>query len=106
MTIQLNTDNNLTASVGLSQRVEDTLTLSLDRFASQITRLDVHLSDENSSEKRGQNDKRCVLEARLPGHDPLVVTHNASTVEQAVDGSADRLKRLLAQTMDRRKDHR
>ncbi len=106
MQIELNTDNNLSATLGLSQHVETTLNASLGRFSSDITRIVVHLGDENSSTKTGTDDKRCVLEARLAGHSPLVVTHHAGTVNQALDGGVDRLKHLLANTLDRRKDHR
>ncbi|MBC7448397.1 MAG: HPF/RaiA family ribosome-associated protein [Hymenobacteraceae bacterium] len=106
MLIQLNTDNTLTASAGLSQHVQEALSASLMRFSADITRVEVHLGDENSSTKTGTDDKRCVLEARLAGHPPLVVTHHAATINQALDGGIDRLKHLLANTLDRRKDHR
>jgi ribosomal subunit interface protein len=106
MIVQLNTDHNVTATAGLTEHVETTLSTTLDRFASEITRVEVHISDENSSDKSGSDDKRCVLEARLAGHAPLVVTHNAATVHQALDGGVDRLKHLLERTLDRRKDHR
>ena len=106
MQIQLNTDNTLTGSAGLSQHVQEALTTSLSRFSADITRVEVHLGDENSSTKTGPDDKRCVLEARLAGHAPLVVTHHAATINKALDGGIDRLKHLIANTLDRRKDHR
>jgi hypothetical protein len=40
----------------------------------------VKFSDENS-DRDSENDKRCVLEARLKGLQPLVVTGHADTVE-------------------------
>ena len=106
MQIQLNTDHNLTGTVGLSQHVETLLSTSLGRFSANITRVEVHLGDENSSTKTGTDDKRCVLEARVAGYAPLVVTHHAATINQALDGGVERLKHLLANTFDRRKDHR
>lgn len=107
MTIQINTDHSLHGSASeLNQTVTALLTRSLDRFSSELTRVEVHLGDENGVDKKGADDKRCVLEARLPGHAPLVVTHHAATVGQALDGGVDRLKRLLENTFDRRKNHR
>jgi hypothetical protein len=34
----------------------------LDRFSEQITRVEVHLSDENSDKKLGAGEKPCMLE--------------------------------------------
>jgi hypothetical protein len=48
-------------------------TQMLDRYSEHITRIEVKFSDENS-DRDSENDKRCVLEARLKGLQPLVVT--------------------------------
>ena len=94
MNIQLNTDNNITGSEALSQAVEELIGTSLTRFAEQITRVEVHLTDENSH-KPGQNDKRCLLEARLEGMQPIAVTEHGDTQIQAVKGAIDKLKSAL-----------
>lgn len=94
MNIQLNTDNNITGSEALSQSVEELIGTSLKRFAEQITRVEVHLTDENSH-KPGQNDKRCLLEARLEGMQPIAVTEHGDTQIQAVKGAIDKLKSAL-----------
>jgi ribosome-associated translation inhibitor RaiA len=62
-----------------------------------------HVSDE-SSHKRSQNDKRCMMEARLEGHQPIAVTHQAATLHQAVDGAVGKLTRLIESTIGRRHD--
>jgi ribosome-associated translation inhibitor RaiA len=69
-------------------------------FAAQITRVEVHLSDENS-DKGGDNDKRCLLEARLAGLRPVVVSHRAATLQQAIDGAAEKLERSIESTLGR-----
>jgi hypothetical protein len=51
----------------------------------------VHLSDENGSKTR-QNDKRCLLEARLESRQPIAVTSQANTIEKAVNDALDKLK--------------
>jgi hypothetical protein len=68
----------------------------LSRFSSHINRIEAHLSDENSDQKEGANDMRCMLEARLEHSQPLAVTNTANTVEQAVEGAVDQLKHLLS----------
>ena len=95
MQIQVNTDRNISGQVALSQSVEETLTRVLARFATRITRLEVHLSDENSTSKPGVVDKRCLLEARLSGRKPTSVSDSALSVEKAVTGAAQKMVSLL-----------
>lgn len=95
MQIQVNTDRNISGDDSLAQTVEEILERLLARFANQITRLEVHLSDENSTSKSGVVDKRCLLEARLAGRDPTSVSDLALTVEQAVTGAAHKMVSLL-----------
>ncbi len=95
MHIQVNTDRNISGDESLAASVEAILERALARFADQITRLEVHLSDENSASKSGVIDKRCLLEARLAGRDPSSVSEVALTVEQAVTGAAQKMTSLL-----------
>ena len=104
MTIQINTDRNIEGREALGQQAEAIVENSLGRFARQITRVEVHLSDENSH-KSGTDDKRCVIEARLEGREPCAVTHQADTLEHAIDGAAAKLKRSLERTLGRLSGH-
>ena len=54
----------------------------LARFSDKITRVELHLSDVNGD--RGGNDKRCVIEVRPNGLDPVVTTEQADTIDKAV----------------------
>ncbi|MCG5500283.1 HPF/RaiA family ribosome-associated protein [Ectothiorhodospira lacustris] len=101
MLIQINTDDNVSHSNTLMEWIETTLTEVLERFADQVTRLEVHLSDENSDKKSGGSDMRCLLEARLKGRQPVAVTDAAPTVEQAVDGAVHKMRRSLDSTFGR-----
>ena len=108
MQIQINTGHNIEGHEALSAHVSDVVKNALARLSDHITRVEVHLSDE-SSHKTSQNDKRCMMEARLEGHQPIAVTHQAATVDQAVDGAADKLARLIESTLGRlreQKSHR
>ena len=95
MQIQINTDKNISANEGRVQDIEETLTHVLARFEERITRIEVHLSDENSTAKSGVIDKRCLLEVRLAGRDPRSVSDMALTVEQAVSGAAHKMVNML-----------
>ena len=100
MLIQVNTDNHIAGREPLADRIQELVEGALDRFSHQITRVNVHLSDENSH-KAGARDIRCVLEARLEGRPPAAVTHQAPTVAEAVSGAAAKLKRSLESTLGR-----
>lgn len=104
MTIQLNTDNNLSISETFRSKLNDLLKDELERFGDYITRLEVHLSDENGS-KNTQNDKNCVLEARLAGKPPIAVTDYGNSMEHAVNGAIKKLKTSLESIIGRMKKH-
>ncbi len=103
MQIQTNTDSNIAGSEGLAAQAKTIVEGALARFSDQITRVEIHLSDENGS-GFGVEDKRCMMEARREGRQPIAVTHQAATVEQAMDGAADKLKRSIESTLGRLRD--
>jgi ribosome-associated translation inhibitor RaiA len=98
MQIQVNTDRHIEGTDDLTAEVESSVRRSLSRFDERITRLEVHLSDLNS-EKSGPDDKRCMIEARMAGRDPVAVSHQAATVDAAVSGATARLRRSLESTL-------
>jgi ribosome-associated translation inhibitor RaiA len=104
MQIQVNTDNQIEGSEALNRQVEVVVAGALGRFGNRITRVEVHLSDQNSSQKAAQNDKRCVMEARLAGLQPITVSDQGSSLEQALDGAADKLVQSLTRTLGRLDD--
>lgn len=104
MTIQINTDKNLSVHEAFGSKLDDLLTQELSRFSEHITRLEVHLSDENGS-KEGLNDKRCLLEARLEGSQPIAVTGFCYTYELAVSSAIDKLKASLDKILGRIRSH-
>lgn len=104
MIIQINTDKNISGTEEFRAPVIALISDELSRFSNQITRVEVHLSDENAN-KGGINDKKCVLEARLEGLKPVAVTNKADTVEQAIDGAIDKLKNSLTTILGRLKNY-
>jgi len=100
MKIQINTHRNIEGHERMSQQVEAALEAAVGRFTDQITRVEVHLSDLNSH-KFGADDKRCLLEARLAGRRPTAVSHQAGTIQEAIEGAAEKLKSNLESTLGR-----
>ena len=103
MQIQVNTDNNVEGREQLASHVRSVVESALSRFSDRITRVEVHLGDENGG-KSGQADKRCMMEVRIEGRQPTAVTHHAATVDQAIDGAADKLVSLVDTTLGRLRD--
>ena len=103
MTIQFNTDKNLTLHEEFRDKLNDLLTDELSRFSENITRVEVHLADVNGH-KDGLNDKRCLLEARVEGRPPIAVTAEEDTYELSVSAAVDKLKSSLETILGRLKN--
>lgn len=103
MQIQINTDNHVQGDESLNAWAEQELRDRLGRFGDSITRIEVHLSDVNGARIGGQ-DKRCKVEARLAGRQPVVVSHDAGKVADALFGAVDKLQRLLDTALGRARD--
>lgn len=95
MLVQFNTDIHVDGSAEVEAEIVERVTGILDRFEKHLTRLEIHLTDENSGAKGGDTDIRCTLEARITSMDPTVVTHDDATPGQAADGAARKMRRAL-----------
>jgi len=104
MQIQFNTDKNVILDEEQIASSTSLISEELSRFSPQITRLEIHLSDEDGN-KDGFNDKRCLMEARLAGMKPIAVTDHANTHEQAIFGAIDKLKTSMETITGRLKDY-
>jgi hypothetical protein len=95
--VQVNTDNSLVGRQSLVEGVEATVRSKLGRFADRLTRVEVHLGDTNSA-SRGGVDKRCMVEARPNGLQPVSVTDEAAEVQQALAGALAKMTAALDTT--------
>lgn len=100
MHIQINTDNNVEGHAPLIEHVRGLVESALGRFSKHITRLEVHLGDENA-DKGGGLDKRCMIEARFQNRQPIAATDHATDVDTAVHGAVRKLTRLIESTLGR-----
>lgn len=104
MQIQINTDKNVDGNERLVTYFTTELQNELTRFDDKITRIEVHLGDENST-KFGKDDKRCLIEVRLAGLQPLAVTDHADTIEKAFYNALVKVKKILENTHQKMKEH-
>ncbi len=104
MTIQFNTDNNIIGSKLFTDPYIAQIEGELSRYSHQISRIEVHLSDEDGS-KNGYGVIRCMIEARVEGLQPISVTNHADTHNQAVGGAIDKLTSSLDTILGRLRNH-
>ncbi|MBY0542352.1 MAG: HPF/RaiA family ribosome-associated protein [Sphingobacteriaceae bacterium] len=104
MTIQLNTDKNLTIHKEYENQINEVINQNLSRFDDLVTRLEVHFTDENGS-KDGLEDKRCLLEARITGKEPVAVSHFDKNYDLALVGALAKLKSKLETISGKLKAH-
>lgn len=100
MQIQFNSDRHIEGHEALAAWATEVVQDALRRHGAPVTRVEIHVSDENG-DKGGAADKRCVMEARLERHQPLAVTHHAQSLHLAVTGAAEKLDRVLENTLAR-----
>lgn len=105
MLIQFHTDKTISGGLSSEQYFSTLIEEKLDRFQSHISRIGVHLSDDNAN-RGGANDKRCLIEARIQGRKPIAVSYQSDTIEKALAGALEKIKGLLDDILGRNKDHR
>lgn len=100
MQVHVSTDRNIEGDQAAIGYITGLVNAALSRVSDRITRVEIHLSDENS-DQRGGTDVRCLIEARMQRRRPVAVTHQAATVDQAVNGAAGKVARLIEGRIDR-----
>lgn len=88
------------SSEALDTRIRELLAGTLSHLGDRLTRIEVHLGDENAH-KGGENDKRCMLEARPKGLDPVVVEVYGNDFYETVHEAAGKLRRVLTKTFEK-----
>lgn len=104
MQIQVNTDNQIEGRERLISKIEEDVTHSMKRFVEKLTRVELHISDVNSDKKTKGDDIRCKLEARPRGLNPITVSNDAPTVEQAYKGAITKAERALERSFGKLED--
>lgn len=105
MQIQFNTDESVDGHEALGLQAKGVVERVLSRFSQEVTRVEIHLSDVNA-ERGGDKDKRCLMEARIAGRQPIAASAQAGSLQLAVEGAAQKLKRSLESALGKRSDHK
>lgn len=105
MQIEVSSHNDIPGGETLIAHVRTVVEHALSHVSEHVTRVEVHLSDANR-EKGGLDNKHCMMEARLEGLLPTAVTDQAETMELAIHGAANKLKTVVASTLEKIRDKR
>ncbi|CAN5347897.1 hypothetical protein BH10BAC1_BH10BAC1_03740 [soil metagenome] len=104
MIIQINSDHAISENERMDAYFKTVIADSLNHYSEHITRIEVHFSDENGN-KEGLNDKRCMLEARPEGKQPVAVTSHANTIEDALNSAIEKMIASLKTSIGQMKNH-
>lgn len=104
MLFQFNSDNQVDGDSEAEARVQTVVETRLRNVQHRLSRVEVHVGEINGP--RGGTDKRCAVELRPNGLDPITATDTADTIEQAAAGATDKavvaFQRILGRTTTRK----
>jgi ribosomal subunit interface protein len=103
MKIQVNTDKNIEGTEMLETFVSEKIRSGLKHFVDKITRIEVHLSDQNA-DKGGIEDIQCKIEARVEDLQPVIVVSKSSSIEKALNDAVDKMKATLGTIVGKMKN--
>jgi hypothetical protein len=103
MQIQVRANHSVQTPASLEDWARRELGQALARFGDDLSSLEVHLEDTNAG-RSSADHKRCTLEARLNGLEPVAVHHAAERLDDALRGACDKLLRSLDRTLARQRD--
>ena len=98
MDIQISTGNHLEGGEKFSDYVSGVVTHAFSHFSNQLSHVDVHFSDQNSS-KVGTMDKRCLIEVRITGRKSTAVSSDADTLEEALFSATEKMKNAIESSL-------
>ena len=104
MQVQFNSDSSVMGTENVAARIEAKVREKLARFEERLTRVEIHVHDENAH-KHGHDDKACTIEARPRGGKPVGVTEGASTVDDAARKAASTLAQRLTRHFGKQARH-
>ena len=94
MQVQVHAGDNVQGGESLAQWAQTEVQEKLSRFREYVTRVEVYLTDVDAL-KNGGKGKRCVMETRATGRQPLAVNAEAEKVAEAFNGALEKLHRAL-----------
>jgi ribosomal subunit interface protein len=103
MKLQINAgDVELTDAI--REHITESVEQAMKHHADRITRVEVHLHDE-ASKRAAAKDKKCTVEVRLAGMQPLAVEYDSDDLYDAIKQAARKAHRAVEHKLDRHDGH-
>ncbi len=103
MQVQVHAGDNVQGGESLAQWVQEEVQTKLSRFREVVTRVEVYLTDVDAL-RNGGKGKRCVMETRTAGRQPLAVNAEAEKVADAFNAALEKLHRTLETDLAKARD--
>ncbi|MEG0920551.1 MAG: HPF/RaiA family ribosome-associated protein [Comamonas sp.] len=103
MQVQLHAGDNVQGGDSLAHWAQDEVQNKLSRFREHVTRVEVYLTDVDAL-RNGGKGKRCVMETRATGRQPLAVNAEAEKVGEAFNAALEKLHRALETDIAKMRD--
>lgn len=91
---------DITKTDAIDAKIVEAVEKSIGRFRERLTRVEVHVGDLNAH-KKGPDDKRCMIEARPAGMDPLVAEAHDEDLYKAITLAAEKIKTVLTRHFEK-----
>ena len=105
MDIHVSTDNHIHGDERVTEVAEIAVQTDLGHMNDWLTRVEVHLKDQNA-DKKGPANIRCTMEARPRGLAPMAAHADAANIAAALKGAASKLRGRLQSMHNKRDPHR
>ncbi|WP_373186244.1 hypothetical protein [Halopseudomonas sp.] len=102
MHIEINAERSIQCDAALSLRVDELVRSRLAPFADRVIRVDAGLSDWCADIETDNVGKRCVLQAQLAGHEPVIADDTGETIEQATNNASKAMLEQLQHLASRK----
>lgn len=100
MLVQINF-GDVQHSAAIESWTKERVQAQLGHLAENLTRVEVHLRDDNSPAKSSPDDKRCMMEGRIAGRRPLAVEQTGGDLYKVIDEAAGKLSRAVKRDIER-----
>lgn len=104
MQIQVHSDATIQGGESLEAWATEEIHSKLDRLKEHVVRVEVFLTGVDAMKSTGGPGKKCVLETRANGRQPMAVNAEAEKVRDAFNAALEKLRRAVESDLDKLRD--
>lgn len=104
MQIQVHSDATIQGGESLEAWAAEEIHSKLDRLKEHVVRVEVFLTGVDAMKSTGGPGKKCVLETRANGRQPIAVNAEAEKVRDAFNAALEKLRRAVESDLDKLRD--